>query len=157
MKNKKIYLTSSPGQTKKLGYSFARQILSSKIRHKKALIIAIKGELGAGKTTFLKGFGVGLGIREKILSPTFVILKRFDMQGRSFKNFYHLDCYRVKDEKEAEALGFKEIILLEENIMAIEWPENIKNLIGENIYKIKIKIKRKKREITFYLPKGPKD
>ncbi len=70
------YITNSPSQTKKLGEKFAKEVLGIK-PDKTAFVIGLKGELGGGKTCFLQGFAKGLGIKEKILSPTFVILKRF--------------------------------------------------------------------------------
>ena len=142
---KREYLTTNPGLTKKLGEEFAKEIgqLSLSPR-KRAFIIALDGELGGGKTTFLQGFAKGLGVKEKILSPTFVILKRFkitEVNGqkpktkntdRKYENFYHIDCYRIREAKEILGLGFKEIIENPQNIIAIEWAERIKKILPKN-------------------------
>ena len=72
----KIYITKSYKQTQKLGENFAKEILKSPV-NKGAIVLGLQGNLGGGKTTFLQGFAKGLNIKEKILSPTFVILKRF--------------------------------------------------------------------------------
>ena len=93
---KKENITSSSVQTKKLGEKFAREILKNKPK-KKAFVIGLEGKLGAGKTCFLQGFAKGLRVKEKILSPTFVILKKFRIKD---KNFYHIDCYRIQKPKE---------------------------------------------------------
>jgi tRNA threonylcarbamoyladenosine biosynthesis protein TsaE len=150
-------ITTSPAQTKKLGQNLAKEIFLSKKKRKKAIIIALKGELGGGKTTFLQGFAKGLGIREKILSPTFVILKRFKIpksipnskpQTFSFKNFYHLDCYRINKPKEIFALGYKEIEADPRNIIAIEWPEKLKDTLPKNTIWVRFKfLGKNKREI----------
>ncbi len=94
-------------------------------------MIGLKGNLGGGKTTFLQGFARGLGIREKILSPTFVIVKRFKIKDLRFKNFYHIDCYRINNLKEILDLGLKKIISDPKNIIVIEWADRIKKLIPE--------------------------
>lgn len=124
---KKNYQTNSPAETKKLGKKLAKEI--SKTKQKEAVVLVLNGDLGSGKTTFLQGFAKGLSIKEKITSPTFIILKRF-------KNFYHFDCYRINKPEEILELGFKEIISNSENIIAIEWPERIQKLLPKNIIKI---------------------
>lgn len=115
------FLTTSAGQTKKLGEKIAKDILMVK-SGEKARVIGLVGDLGGGKTTFLQGFARGLGVKEKILSPTFIIVRRI-------KNFYHIDCYRVKDSKELLELGFKEIISNPKNIVAVEWADRIRKIM----------------------------
>ncbi|MCX6722450.1 MAG: tRNA (adenosine(37)-N6)-threonylcarbamoyltransferase complex ATPase subunit type 1 TsaE [Candidatus Staskawiczbacteria bacterium] len=145
----KKYITKSYKQTQKLGLDFAKEILKLPTKNG-AVILGLQGNLGGGKTTFLQGFAKGLGIKEKILSPTFVILKHFKIKNIKFKNFYHLDCYRLKDEKDILELDFKNIISNPENIVAIEWPEKIKKVLPKNIVYIDFKfIDGNKREIIF--------
>ena len=133
----------------KLGERTAEQILNT-IGGKTAIVLGLQGNLGGGKTTFLQGFARGLGIKDKILSPTFVILKRFQVPGFRFNDFYHIDCYRLKDEKDILELGFKDIIKDARNIVAIEWPEKIKKALPKDVIFIKFKfIGENKREINF--------
>ncbi len=157
----KKYITNSPGQTKKLGEKLAKEILAFRQKENSvnqprscffdgAFVIGLKGELGGGKTCFLQGFAKGLGVKEKILSPTFVILKRFKITKiknqkskckmtnqnakiLKFQNFYHFDCYRVSNPQDILDLGFQEIIFNPKNIVAIEWPEKIKEVLPKNI------------------------
>ena len=137
------YLTNSYKQTQKLGEKLAKTLLK-KDAGKSAVVLGLQGDLGGGKTTFLQGFAKGLGVKEKILSPTFVIMKRF-------KNFYHIDCYRIKNEKDILELGFEEIISDSKNIVAIEWPERIKKRLPKSIIIIKFDfIDKNKREIAVY-------
>jgi len=70
------YITYSAAQTKNLGERMAQKILKSSV-NKGAVVISLKGELGSGKTTFLQGFARGLGIKNRILSPTFVLMKKY--------------------------------------------------------------------------------
>ncbi len=139
---KKENITSSPNQTKKLGEKFAKEILKNKPK-KNGFVIGLEGELGGGKTTFIQGFAKGLGIKKKILSPTFVIMKKFN-------NFYHIDCYRIQKSKELLDLGFKEIISNPKNIITVEWADKIKRIMPKHTFWIKFEfVDEKKRKITF--------
>jgi tRNA threonylcarbamoyladenosine biosynthesis protein TsaE len=145
----KFFLTKSSSETKKLGEILAKEVLRGSFL-KKAFVLGLEGDLGGGKTTFLKGFAKGLGIKEKILSPTFVIMKKISIPSKKFENFYHFDCYRIKNEKEILDLGFNNLILNSRNIIAIEWAEKLKGIIPKNSLKIVFKfIGKNKREIKF--------
>jgi len=144
---KKKYLTINSSQTKKLGEILAQEILKDNIK-KTALLLGLEGDLGGGKTTFLQGFAKGLGIKEKILSPTFVILKRFKIQDSRFKNFYHIDCYRIKTIKEILDLKFKEIINNPKSVVVIEWADRIRQILPKDTPILKFKfIDKNQREI----------
>ncbi|MFQ6049718.1 MAG: tRNA (adenosine(37)-N6)-threonylcarbamoyltransferase complex ATPase subunit type 1 TsaE [Candidatus Paceibacterales bacterium] len=152
-------LTISPNQTKKTGTILAKEILKSSLRDK-AFVFGLEGDLGGGKTTFLQGFTKGLGIGEKILSPTFVILKKFEIprtkaslvRGRrnpEFKIFYHIDCYRIKKAKEILDLGFKEIISNPKNIVAVEWADRIRQIMPKGTIWLKFRlVDKNKRKIV---------
>lgn len=102
---------------------------------KKATILALVGELGSGKTTFVQGFATALGIKRKITSPSFVIMRRYQLNNslvKRFSDFYHLDCYRINEPMELTALGFQRIINHPGNIIIIEWADKIKPLISKN-------------------------
>lgn len=144
---KKTFITHNDKETKILGKNMGLELR----KKKKAVIFALIGNLGAGKTTFLQGFAKGLGIKEKVLSPSFVIIKKFKIKipksGINF--FYHLDCYRIKKIKEILELGFKKIITDPQNIVAIEWPEKIQKLLPKKTIWIFFEIgKQNKRKIT---------
>lgn len=143
----KKYTTNSVQETQEIAMKFATHILQQKPGNH-AVVLGLEGDLGAGKTTFLQGFAKGLGIEEKILSPTFVIMKKFEIPNSSFRFFYHFDCYRLNTSEPASAkgsgaakeileLGFEEIISNPENIVAIEWPEKISEILPKNIISIK--------------------
>ena len=149
---KKEYITKSSAETKKIGEKTAEEILKRKLQ-KTAFVIGLKGELGGGKTTFLQGFAKGLMIKEKILSPTFVIIKRYklkNLQTCKLKNFYHIDCYRLQKPEELLDLGFKEIISDAKNIVAVEWADRIKKIMPKHALWIKFKfIDEKTRKISW--------
>lgn len=135
------FFTSSPSQTKKTGKLLAEEIRKSK-PIKKARVFALVGDLGGGKTTFLQGLAQGLEIKEKVLSPTFIIMRRL-------QNFYHIDCYRIKEPKEILALGFKKLIADSKNIVAVEWADRIRQIMPQNTIWIKFEfIDKGKRKIV---------
>lgn len=142
------YFTNNSSQTKKLGRILAEKIFKERTKDK-FKIVALKGDLGGGKTTFLQGFAKGLGIKEKILSPTFVIVKKFRIKKKGeFKFFYHIDCYRIQGSKEILDLDFKKIISDSQNIVAIEWSERILGILPKNTILINFEfINKNKRKI----------
>ncbi|MCX6723461.1 MAG: tRNA (adenosine(37)-N6)-threonylcarbamoyltransferase complex ATPase subunit type 1 TsaE [Candidatus Staskawiczbacteria bacterium] len=142
----KKYITTTYKETQNLGKDFAKELLKLSLKNSsnnKSIVLALHGNLGGGKTTFLQGFAKGLGIKEKILSPTYVVMKRYG-------NFYHFDCYRLKDEKDILELGWKAILSNPKNIVVIEWPERIKKVLPKNAIKITFTaIGDSEREIDF--------
>lgn len=146
--------SNSPLKTKKIGEILGKEVLKIK-RKKRAFVLGLEGDLGGGKTTFLQGFAKGLGIKEKILSPTFVMMKRFKIRENSrpnshkFATFYHIDCYRIQKPKEILNIGFKKIISNPQNIIAIEWVDRIHKILPKDALILKFKfISQKKREIN---------
>ena len=138
---KRTYISKSTSQTRAIGAVLAKKIFKINGKNKKAFVLALEGDLGGGKTTFLQGFARGLKVKEKILSPTFVIFKRFQIpQGKTGKNpkkqpkqgfkfLCHLDCYRIKNAKEILDVGFKRTITDPNNIVAIEWADRISKFV----------------------------
>lgn len=120
---KEIYILDSPARTKKAGALLAKEILIAG-PGKSARVLAMSGELGAGKTNFAQGFAKGLGVKETINSPTFGIMKKYALPATAgFNYFYHIDCYRLDSAKDLAALGAKEIFADPKNIAAVEWPD----------------------------------
>lgn len=120
----KEYLTKNSFQTKLLGENMAKELLKSNSQQR-ALVLGLTGDLGGGKTTFLQGFAKGLGINQRVLSPTFIIMRRI---GR----FYHIDGYRIKNSKELLLLGFKKIINDPKNIVAVEWADRVSEVMPKS-------------------------
>ncbi|OGZ36003.1 MAG: tRNA (adenosine(37)-N6)-threonylcarbamoyltransferase complex ATPase subunit type 1 TsaE [Candidatus Portnoybacteria bacterium RIFCSPLOWO2_01_FULL_43_11] len=121
-------ITENEKETQKAG-KFLAEELFKKTSRKKAAVIALKGELGSGKTAFVKGMAQGFGVKEKIISPTFVVLKKYGIKNI---NFYHIDCYRLVGPKDLIDLDFKEIINDSENIIAVEWAERVREILPGN-------------------------
>jgi len=109
-------------------------------------VVAIRGDLGAGKTVFVKGIARGLGIAEMVTSPTFTILREY----AGWIPLYHFDVYRIKDPDEMEDTGFFELIG-GEGVVVIEWADKIEELLppGKNDVIIE-KTGENQRKITVY-------
>jgi len=134
---KAVFLSKKAADTQKFAGELIKKLLKNK-PGKKALVLALVGELGAGKTTFVQGLAKALAVKEKITSPTFVIIKRFNLLAcKHFSNLFHVDCYRLNGPKELTSLNFKEIISRPENIVVIEWAEKIKSLLPKEVIWLK--------------------
>lgn len=115
----------------------------------KAEVLALSGDLGAGKTKFLQGLAKGLGVKMKVNSPTFNILKLYKVyNNEKIKLFCHIDAYRLFSEKDLLSLGIEEYINDKKTVVAVEWAEKVKKIFPQKTIKIRIKIKSEKtREI----------
>jgi len=126
------FITKSARETQKVGRKIAVNLVK-----KTPSIIALTGDLGSGKTTFVQGFVKGLGVRKRIISPTFILMRTYKAKKKN--TLYHLDLYRIESnfEKEIENLGVKDLWKEEKNILIIEWAEKIKNLLPDDTIWIK--------------------
>lgn len=129
MTNLPIIITKSFKETQKLGEDFSTRL-------KAGDVIALYGNLGSGKTTFMQGLAKGLGIKRNIISPTFIILRTYETiikNNISSNNYlYHLDLYRIENESEVNGLGLFDIINRKDGITAIEWPDKVENVLPDN-------------------------
>ncbi len=140
------FITTSAGETHQLAGETLKEL--SACRPQGALVLALEGELGAGKTAFTQGLAKALGLKEKILSPTFVIMRRYGVRplgrdkGSPAKagtpmNLYHLDCYRLEGVKDLAGLGILEILADKKNLVVIEWAERVKSILPKDAVWIK--------------------
>ena len=113
-----------------------------------AVVLALMGDLGSGKTAFAQAFAEALGVREKIKSPTFIIFRKHEIPARSdraqlwrarqkskFRRLYHFDVYRIHSEKEILNLGWEEIIKNQANIVLVEWADKIEKNSAKKLRK----------------------
>ena len=109
-----------------------------------ATVIGLQGELGSGKTTFAQAFGKVMGVKEDMQSPTFVIMKLYNIDPSTssgqawhrFKKLIHIDAYRIEKEEELLKQGWEELIKNSENLILIEWPERVEGLIPKDSKRI---------------------
>ncbi|MGH7249979.1 MAG: tRNA (adenosine(37)-N6)-threonylcarbamoyltransferase complex ATPase subunit type 1 TsaE [Minisyncoccia bacterium] len=121
-----VKISKKKSDTGKIAKIYLTQILKSKKKESGAIVVGLSGNLGAGKTAFVQAAGRHLGVKNRINSPTFVIMKKYSLSPKwKHKFLFHLDAYRLKNEKELLHLGWEEIIGDKENLVFIEWPENV--------------------------------
>lgn len=123
-------LTKKPSETQDVGIQLAKEILLQEGPN----IILLYGDLGAGKTTFMQGFAKGLGIEKRIISPTFIIVRKYEVQNN--KELYHVDLYRTQTEDDLKGLGIGEVLENESAIVAIEWPEKLGSFLPEKRWEL---------------------
>lgn len=105
--------------------TFADEILSILPQKRGAHVLALSGDLGAGKTAFTQAFATHLGVREHVVSPTFVIMRTYDTADERFPKLVHIDAYRIENEEEIVVLKIPELLNEPGVIACIEWPEKI--------------------------------
>lgn len=129
---------------------FAKEVLENiEPSESSATVLSLKGDLGAGKTAFVKALAAELGVEEHVTSPTFVIMKSYGLhddevtsskeqvpnKGR-FKTLIHVDAYRLESAHELTILGWKNIMAEPSTLIALEWPERVPEAVPEGAIKI---------------------
>lgn len=120
------------------------QHISGVKKKKRAYVVLLKGDLGSGKTTFTKGVLNYFGVRPRAASPTFVIMKRYEIgaggRGKVVKvknkkenksgieTMYHIDAYRLHSKKDLDVLGVGDILVDPQALICIEWPEKVRGI-----------------------------
>ena len=140
-----IFETHSPEETEDVGRRLAETVSPGDI-------VCLNGELGAGKTVFVKGFAKGLGVEEPVVSPTFTIVQEY-REGRL--PLYHFDVYRIEDPEEMEEVGLDEYFY-GGGVSVVEWAGLIAEMIPDTAKKILIEripgADTEARRITVYTP-----
>lgn len=140
--------TKGATETKKMAAALAKEILKTGPDPKHARVVALVGDLGAGKTTFTQGFAKALGIKNRMTSPTFLIFRNYELKKIAFHTFFHMDAYRIDNPKELKPLGFKEALREPGHIFLIEWADRIKALLPKDTIWVHFRHGRKETERT---------
>ncbi len=129
----------------------AKDVLSQMVK-KNLHIMLLRGDLGAGKTTFTKKIAEELNVTEKVSSPTFVIMKEYETSGiLGFNKMVHIDAYRLKNHDDLRVFDLKDVLRQSDVLFIIEWPDKLDfkfekallidiYLVCENKRNMKIKI-----------------
>lgn len=141
---------------KKISEDIVEYIKNNK--SEEATVLALHGDLGAGKTTLTQNISEVLRIDNCVNSPTFVIQKKYEIYSGEFKNLIHIDAYRISSSDEMKVLDFDKELKNKDNLIIIEWPGNIKNIIPNDVINIyidhvsedvrSIRIERRGQDIT---------
>ena len=122
-------ITQSAAETEAVGKEFGYYVIRPE-NINPIRIFLLYGNLGSGKTTFVRGFAGGLGISERILSPTYIFIRQYPVPGTG-RILYHIDLYRAKSVQEQEGLGLDDVIAGSGAIILIEWAEYLRIKISE--------------------------
>lgn len=114
-----------------------------KMKNEKARVVALSGELGAGKTTLTQELAREFGIKGAVISPTFVIMKTYDIHPSSiyhkhFKRLVHIDAYRLDSHLELFKIGWTQIQNDKDNLIIIEWPEKVEKCLEKDALWVKL-------------------
>lgn len=120
MKNR-IIITNSEGETRELGGRLWRE--NEKFLGKKAIVFALEGELGAGKTQLVKGLAKAMGVKDEVISPTFTLEAEYD-DGK----LVHIDAWRMEDPKELLEIGFEKRVR-DKKVIVVEWADRVEEIL----------------------------
>ena len=139
-------ISKSVSDTGEIAKDFIEKISMS--IHDNALVVGLYGDLGSGKTTFTQAIAKIFNIKEDITSPTYVIEKIYDIEHGNFKKMVHIAAYRLDSAKELLALDWDKTLADSRNIILIEWPERVVDVLPQNHAKINFKfLSENEREI----------
>ena len=135
------YITTSDRETLSVAEKFVQRLKGGEV-------LCLIGDLGSGKTAFTKGLAKGLGVKNIITSPTFVLLKSYTAKLKNINKLVHIDAYRLDSGAELDYLGVEEYFSDKNCITVIEWADRVKDIWPVNAIEIKFKVlKGNKREI----------
>ena len=135
-------ITNSPQETRDLGQRIASNFKGREI-------LALFGELGSGKTTFVQGVASGLGIKQNITSPSFVLMNQYQIPERKIR-LCHFDFYRLRKGKNLSPADLTDYLGKKEYICLIEWADRVTELLPKETIKINFNyLDEKKRKIDF--------
>ncbi len=134
-------ITGSEEETEKKAWEILKKALKNRGDSKKASVITFSGDLGSGKTVLVKGVAKALGVKERVLSPTFVIERRYKLKGNSnYSLLIHIDAYRLSSADDLKAIDWERSILSPDNIICLEWPENVLSAIPQNSINVHLEV-----------------
>lgn len=131
-----LHISKSITETEQIAQQFLQILIP---QEGKATIVGLSGDLGAGKTAFTQVVARILGIKEIVTSPTFIIEKIYKLDEGLFEHLIHIDAYRLESGDELLHLGWKEISSNSKNLIFIEWPEKVANILPDDAKYIEFK------------------
>ena len=144
MNTETTFLSTSEADTEARGAALARELAPGSV-------VLLYGDLGAGKTVFSRGFARGLGVTEPVSSPTYTIVQEYELPTGN--RLYHMDLYRISDERAALGFGVDEFLSEPGAISLVEWPERILGLLPDTAIRVELRHRSEtEREIKVTRP-----
>lgn len=137
------FISRSPEQTRRVGARLGTFLTGGEV-------VALKGELGTGKTVLAQGIGIGWGVTTPLLSPTFILIRRHTRHQDSHF-FYHIDLYRITSIQEAIDLGLEELLGAPQSVCVVEWAERAASLFSAEVLWVSLRwMDDYRRSLTFH-------
>ncbi|MEK7516402.1 MAG: tRNA (adenosine(37)-N6)-threonylcarbamoyltransferase complex ATPase subunit type 1 TsaE [Patescibacteria group bacterium] len=141
----KVFRTTSEIETVRVAHEIARSL-------KGGDVVALTGELGAGKTTFVRGLARALGIRARVTSPTFLLMRCYALprgkSRRGIRHLCHVDAYRVRGAKELQSVGIEEYLTSPDTVTLIEWADRVRSILPRRLIHVRFRYGNKIDERT---------
>lgn len=143
----KKYTSKSPAKTKELAAIISRQLKGGEV-------LGLIGDLGSGKTVFVQGLAKALGVKKTVNSPTFVLMKIYDLRKaihnirQYIRQLVHVDAYRINNYQELLDIGLQEYLGCQDCLVVIEWADKVKKILPKKTIYINFHIKKQQRIIT---------
>lgn len=118
------YITENAQAT----FQFGQKIGNILISYPQKRILCLYGDLGSGKTTFIQGISKSLGIEKPVPSPSFIIVRQYNIDFNNYKYFYHIDLYRLDKNANLAGLGLSDFFTDESSLVAIEWADKLEKM-----------------------------
>lgn len=148
MQQRQTIITISATQTQKLGQRLAQKFCGGEV-------IALVGDLGTGKTVISRGIARGLGVKHRIISPTFVLMRIYRVRGhKKIRQLVHVDAYRIRHAEELIDIGLGDYLGQPDTVTIIEWADRAKKILPHEHITITLKLKKRQssRHITVHQP-----
>lgn len=137
------HLFNSEQETYSFAKNFAQELVGGEV-------IGLIGDLGTGKTVFSRGLAAGLGIKNKVTSPTFVLMKVYPVNQGAIRFYCHIDAYRLKTAYDLSAIGAMEYFGRADTVTVIEWADKIKKLLPKEAKLIKFTLGESDQRLINY-------
>ena len=140
-------ITRTPRQTQRLAAMMVNMAAANGVN-----VVSVKGEMGAGKTTLIQGMGRSLGVKRNLPSPTFILVRSYQLKPGPWKKLYHVDLYRLETVEEMRSTDLAELWQDRHNLVVVEWADKAEAILPAKRLDVKIKVKgENKRAIQFKL------
>jgi len=129
-------ISKSLDETEKIAQDFLNKL---KPKTNGATVVGLHGDLGSGKTAFVKLVAKNLGVSENITSPTFVIMKHYKLSTINYKLLIHIDAYRLDNGNDLTKLGWQDLVSDPSNLIMLEWPEIVSEILPKDYIRVDFK------------------
>ncbi len=146
----RTWVSKNARETRRIAERFAHALKKSRRR---VLVVGLVGELGAGKTFFVQCVARALGVRARMPSPTFLVVRSYPLPKETFyEKLYHVDAYRIKTKRDLDNTGLSRILQSPRSLIFIEWADRVKNYLPKSVLMAHLRHGKNGRERIITVP-----